>query len=352
MHSTETVRACAVCGSQIAPQLLSCPSCQSLVHAARLNTLATEATRQQHAGDLSAALAAWRTALALLPGDSRQYQTILAEVTALSQQLDRGAATSAPAVTPEAAPRSWRSRGLHGLGALGIVALLLWKLKFVLVVLLSKAKFLLFGLTKATTSFSMLLSLGVYWTQWGWQFALGLVVSIYIHEMGHVAALKRFGIAATAPMFIPGFGALVRLNQYPATPQEDARVGLAGPLWGLGAAGAAYLVFLSTGWAIWAAIARVGAWINLFNLLPLWQLDGGRGFRALSRQQRWLAVLALALLWYVTDEGLFMLLALAAVLRACAADTSATPDQRTLLHYVGLVAALAYLCTRSVPVQP
>ena len=124
----------------------------------------------------------------------------------------------------------------------------------------------------------MLLSMGVYWTAWGWRFALGLVLSIYIHEMGHVAALQRYGIKATAPMFIPGFGAMVRLNQYPANPAEDARVGLAGPLWGLGAAVFAYAVFLATAIPFWAAIARTGALINLFNLLPIWQLDGGRGY--------------------------------------------------------------------------
>lgn len=311
-----------------------------------------EAERLQQAEDPSATLATWRTALELLPADSRQYQTILAEVTALSQRIDTGEPATARVLMPEPARPPQQSRWLARLAALGAAALLMWKLKFVLVFLLTKAKLLVLGLTKATTLFSMLLSLGVYWTQWGWQFALGLVVSIYIHEMGHVAALQRFGIPATAPMFIPGFGALVRMRQYPATPQEDARVGLAGPLWGLGAALAAYVVFLATGWASWAAIARVGAWINLFNLLPVWQLDGSRGFRALSRGQRWLAVLALALLWYTTGEGLLVLLVLVAGLRACASDASATPDQRTLLHYVGLVVALAWLCTVHVPLQP
>ena len=74
--------------------------------------------------------------------------------------------------------------------------------------LLTKGKLLLFGLSKGTTFLSMLAALGVYWTLWGWKFALGFVLSIYVHEMGHVAAMKRFGLAATAPMFIPGFGAL------------------------------------------------------------------------------------------------------------------------------------------------
>ena len=76
----------------------------------------------------------------------------------------------------------------------------------------------------------------VYWSLFGWKFALGFVLSIYIHEMGHVIALRKYGIAATSPMFIPFVGAIVRLRQYPANVAQDARVGLAGPIWGLGAA--------------------------------------------------------------------------------------------------------------------
>ena len=94
-------------------------------------------------------------------------------------------------------------------------------------------------------------------------------------------------------MFIPGLGAIVRLKQYPADPREDARVGLAGPISGLGAAIASYLLFLVTGWEGWAAIAKAGAVLNLFNLMPLGPLDGGRAFRsstrphAGSRQRPW-----------------------------------------------------------------
>src|SRR5213076_3474994 len=91
----------------------------------------------------------------------------------------------------------------------------------------------LLGLTKAITFVSMLLSAGVYWTIWGWKFAVGVVLSIYVHETGHTQALQRYGIQATAPMFIPGIGAVIRLKQYPTDAREDARVGLAGPLWGL-----------------------------------------------------------------------------------------------------------------------
>src|SRR6185295_6272463 len=118
----------------------------------------------------------------------------------------------------------------------GAVGALLAKFKWVVLFLLGKGKILLAGLLKAPTFLSMALALGVYATAFGWKFALGLVVSIYVHEMGHVVWLRRYGIPATAPMFVPGLGAFVRLNQRPATVGEDARVGLAGPVWGAAAA--------------------------------------------------------------------------------------------------------------------
>ena len=95
---------------------------------------------------------------------------------------------------------------------------------------------------------------GVYWSIYGWPLALGLVVSIYIHEMGHVAMLRRLGIGASAPMFIPGVGALVMLKQRVDDPLTDAKIGLAGPVWGLGAAVAAFAAYLVTGAKIWLAI--------------------------------------------------------------------------------------------------
>lgn len=329
---------CPECGTGIAPALKSCPSCRRLVHADELKQLAAEAEEASRAGDGSAALARWREALDLLPPDSRQYQVIWEKVTGLSRQVSEVPAT-------ERSSKGWLKAG----SGLGVAGLFLWKFKFLLVFLLSKAKLLLFGLTKASTFLSMLLSLGVYWAAWGWKFALGLVLSMYVHEMGHVAALRRFGIKATAPMFVPGLGAFVRLKQYPANPREDARVGLAGPLWGMGAALAVYLTYLGTGWASWAAIARVGAWINLFNLMPIWQLDGGRGFRALSRGERWIAALALAAMWSWTGEGLLVLLLLVALARAFADEGAAAPDRVALFQYVLLVVVLSALAVLPVP---
>ena len=113
------------------------------------------------------------------------------------------------------------------------------------VLVVGKLKFLLLGLTKMSTFVSMF---GVHRACTG-RFTAGRSplawpVSIYVHEMGHVAMLRRLGINAGAPLFIPGVGALVMLKQHVTDPVADARIGLAGPVWGLGAALAAWAIYL------------------------------------------------------------------------------------------------------------
>ncbi|MCY1036808.1 site-2 protease family protein [Corallococcus sp. BB11-1] len=329
---------CEGCGSELAPRLLTCPSCRKLVHGQTLKQLAADA---QAAADRSApteALSLWRQALDLLPAGTSQHAQVLARVEALSQQVD-----ALGLKVPLAEAERRRSGMPKVLASLGAVGLLLWKFKFVLVLLLGKGKLLLLGLTKASTVFSMALAAGVYWTVWGWPFALGLVACIYVHEMGHVAALRNFGMQASAPMFIPGLGAFVRLKQSPVDGREDARVGLAGPIWGSAAAVAAMGAALVTGWKGLGAIAHAAAWLNLFNLLPVWQLDGGRGFRALARKQRWLAVGVLGATWFFTGETLLLLIAAAAAYRAFASPAPEEGDTRTLVEYSVLVAGLGAL---------
>lgn len=337
--------ACPQCGTHLARALLVCPGCRRLVHAKHLAVLAAEARAAADAGDTLGALQRWRSALELLPPESRQHQAIADTVVTLSRAVDAsGSSPDGVATSPNGVPpRRPASPLLHAAAAAGGLALLLWKFKFIAVAVLSKLKLLIGGFSSGGTVLTMLLSLGVYWTAWGWKFALGLVLSIYVHEMGHIAALRRYGIRATAPMFIPGLGALIRLRQHPVDAREDARIGLAGPVWGLGAATVAYGVALATGWPSWAAIAKVGAWINLFNLLPLGPLDGGRGFRALSRNQRWLAVLAILVTWYFSHEGLLALIAIVAVLYAVGGADNAPGDRTALLTYIVLVVLLTAL---------
>src|SRR5258708_24000683 len=113
---------------------------------------------------------------------------------------------------------------------------------------------------------------GVYWALYGWAFALGIVFSIYIHEMGHVLTLRRYGIPADPPMFIPGLGAFIRLRRLSITPIQDSRIGLAGPIYGLGAAVVALALWYVTGSKPSAPIAHFRAALNLFNLIPVSQL--------------------------------------------------------------------------------
>jgi len=338
VSSTLTIQrlACAGCGTELAITLLRCPSCRRLVHADALGRLAAEAEAHEAAGRRDEALASWRQALELLPADAGQVETIRHRIGALAD-AGEAAAKPAPDFTKRFGP------------VLGGLLLVLWKAKVLVFFLLTKAKFLLLGLTKMGTLLSMLAAAGVYWTLWGWKFAFGVVGSIYVHEMGHVAALRRYGIKASAPMFLPGIGAVIRLRQHPATVGEDARVGLAGPIWGLGAALAAYAIYLATDAPIWAAIAHFGAWVNLFNLLPFWQLDGGRGFRALTRRERWIATGALVAIWFATAEPLLVLLAVVAAVSAFAASPD-EPDGAALGMYVGLALALAALSRIHVPV--
>ena len=333
-----TSTACARCGTEVAPGLLACPQCRALVHAEDLKRIAADAERAEREGDRATATSRWQDALRLLPPDTQQAKVIASKIETLGGQMLSSAGSKEPG----------RTHGLlKGGSMLGVVALLLWKFKFLVVLLLTKGKLLLLGLTKMSTLTSMFVFFGVYWSIWGWPFALGFVLSIYIHEMGHVAWLARYGIRASAPMFIPGLGAMVRMKEYPQTPGIDARVGLAGPLWGLGAVVAAWLAYLATGAEIWGAIAKVSAWVNLFNLLPIGPLDGGRGFRALTKQERLFAAAVIGATWFVTAEPLLILLLIAALFQVFG-KTADKPDTPVFLWYVAMVALLAAFSTLGV----
>jgi Zn-dependent protease len=270
------------------------------------------------ARDWQGARQAWVKALELLPPDSEEYRTTKTRIENIDLQLS------------DKSP--WK-KALTKLGPIGTF----------LVVALSKGKLLLLGLTKLSTFASMLAFFAVYWSIFGWKFALGFVLSIYIHEMGHVMALRKYNIAASAPMFIPFVGAIVRMKQYPHNVSEDARVGLAGPIWGLGSAVAAWLAAITTGLPIWYAIAHTAAWLNLFNLLPIWQLDGGRGFRALTRKQRLIAAAVAVGMWAVTHQTILLLIALGAGYRLFSRDYPAEDDNIILMQYAGLIVLLSML---------
>lgn len=177
---------------------------------------------------------------------------------------------------PDESPRSRRDsffrRRIAPLGA-ALLALLA-KLKTILL-FLGQFKLLV-------TAGSMAVSVVAYATIWNWRFALGFVVLLLVHEMGHVIALRREGIHASAPMFIPFLGAVVSSRSLGDDALAEARVGLAGPVLGSIGAGACLLVWKLTGHDYWRALGFTGLFLNLFNLLPVVPLDGGRAMAAMS----------------------------------------------------------------------
>ena len=333
----ERGRACAGCGTEIAPSLLVCPSCGALVHRDRLTSLASEAALATSTGEHARAVTLWREALTLLPEGTRQYAAVADHLGAAASASDAAVGAEARKGPP---PGSFWAKVLAPLGTAG---LLIWKLKVILIALLMKGKLLLIGLTKIGTLVSMLASFGVYWAVWGWTYAAAIVGSIYVHEIGHVAALRRRGMPASAPLFIPGVGAFVRMHQHASTPREDADIGLAGPVWGLVTAVVALALFLTTHSAFWLAIAHTVGWITLFNLTPVWQLDGSRGFHALSKSQRWLMTGFIAIVWVMTREGLLVLVALAAGWRAFEKQPDRPNDWRIFTYFALLLVAAASL---------
>jgi Zn-dependent protease len=162
-----------------------------------------------------------------------------------------------------------------GLAVAGLIAVKLAAKLKALLLLLPKLKLL-------TTSGSMLVSVAAYSLIWGWKFAVGFVVLLFVHEMGHVIQLRREGIAASAPVFIPFMGAVVWSKSLGGNALAEARVGLAGPI--LGSLGAALLIPIAdaSGNELWRALAFTGFFLNLFNLLPVLPLDGGRAMAAMA----------------------------------------------------------------------
>jgi Zn-dependent protease len=317
---------CASCGTELSPDALVCPACAALVHSEQLKQLAADAEAATRAGDAAGARNHWTAAVALLPADAQQHAVIRERLAELTRSIDT---TSSDGATAGTEKLPWWRRGWPGLATGALL-------------LVSKLKFLLLGLTKASTFVSMFAFFGVYWSIYGWPLALGLVFSIYIHEMGHVAMLSRCGIAASAPMFIPGLGALVQLKQRVDDPLTDAKIGLAGPIWGLGAAIAALAVYELSHAKIWLAIAQLTAFLNLFNLTPIWQLDGSRGVHVLARGERWALVAAIAVALLLTEQRLLFVVGAVAVWRSFQRDAG-PGDTRTLATFVMLIIALAWL---------
>ncbi len=258
------------------------------------------------------------------------------------------AAESGVAGLPPAHPPADRTGWRRLLGPLIVVGALLAKFKGVLL-LLPKLKVL-------TTSASMLVSIAVYGVIWGWPFGVGIVLLLLVHEMGHVVQLRREGIEASAPMFIPFLGAVVAAKSLGDDAAAEARVGLAGPV--LGSLGTVALipVWLITGNEFWQALAFTGFFLNLFNLLPVVPLDGGRAMAAMAPWMWFVGLAAMVAFAIAFPNPIILVIVLLAGFetwrrwkerRAGGEQTTAyyrvSRGQRLMIGavYIGLIAALA-----------
>jgi Zn-dependent protease len=208
-------------------------------------------------------------------------------------------AAGGQASTGSASP--WKKR-LAALGPIGVVLIFaLGKLKFLIPLL----KF-----TKFSTLITMFVAVWAYALFFGWPFAVGFVLLIFVHELGHGLVMQQQGIHAGAPVFIPFVGAVIAMKSLPRNAYVEALVGIGGPI--LGSVGA--LACLIVGWLtdarIWYALANTGFLINLFNLIPISPLDGGRIVGVLSRWL-WAAGYAIGIIvFFVTKSPILFLILL------------------------------------------
>ena len=226
---------------------------------------------------------------------------------------------------------------------------------------MAKLLILLFGALKLgkvlPAALSMLLTIGAYALMFGWQFAVGFVLLILVHEMGHYVAARSRGLSVGLPTFIPFVGAWVELKDMPHDAETEAFVGIAGPFVGTLGALACYYLARGADSPLLLALAYSGFFINLFNLIPLSPFDGGRITAAIS-PRLWLigAPLLVALFLYRPSPLLILMaiLALPNVLKAWRGLRTpeeeryyAVGTQTRLTYgtfYLGLAVFLALMC--------
>jgi len=310
---------CSRCMGVLAPAALVCSNCHALVHAARLEQLAASARLHEEHQEIMAARGDWLKALDLLPPDSAQAEWIRGN----AKRLD-ALATS----TPTAGVRhAWAKR----LGPFAPIAILLANGKFLLA--LFKMKFLL----------SLGTFVAFYWALYGAKLGVGFAILLLVHEMGHFVDIRRRGLPADMPVFLPGFGAYVRWAALGVSAQTRAFVSLAGPLAGAIGAAVCALLWKETGDAFWIGLASLSALLNVLNLIPIWVLDGGQAIAALNKTERIVLSAAAVLFAALFGQPAFLLVAGGAGYRVFSKDIPEEPSHTAMAYYLLVLAALGYI---------
>jgi Zn-dependent protease len=205
-----------------------------------------------------------------------------------------------------------------------------------------------------TSGGSMLLSLLVYGMMFGWRYAAGFLLLLFVHEMGHYVAARQRGLRVGLPTFIPFVGAWVALNDLPHDVETEAYIGMAGPVAGTVAAMACYFAARDNDSQLLLALAYSGCMLNLFNLIPLSPLDGGR-ITAIISPKVWLAgVPLLAALFFYRPSPMLILVGILALpqLKAALSGSAGSAQYyeakletrvNYAVMYLGLVAFLAMM---------
>ena len=316
----EPIRNCHNCGASLPLGALACDQCHSLVHSEELVRISARAKSLEAQDQLLPAREEWLKALPLLPANSTQAEWIRGQVYKLEL-----AAKVAPA--PEE-KHAWTRK----LGPLAPIA-----------ILLAKSKTLLLAIFKLKFLFSLFAFMGVYWTLFGPAFGVGFVVLILVHELGHYIDIRRRGLPADMPVFLPGLGAYVRWRAIGVTRQTRAAVSLAGPLAGFLGAAVCAALWYRTANGLWAALARSTAGLNILNLIPVWVLDGGQAATALSKAERFALLAVCLLLWLFVGEGMFFLVAAGVTYRLFTKDLPPQPSPAIAAYFVTVLAALGAL---------
>jgi Zn-dependent protease len=266
-----------------------CDYCRTLVHGDQMEQLAAVARTTEARGDLELARQQWLAALPLLPPQSKQAEWIRGH----ADELQKTAYEAHRPKDPNA-----QSKWVKRLGPLAPIA-----------VLLAKFKGFFFVLLKFKSALSLIAFFGFYWAAFGKWFGIGFASLILIHEMGHYIEVKRRGLPADMPVFLPGLGAYVKWQAMGVTLETRAAVSLAGPLAGFLSSAACGLIFLKTGDPIWAALAKTGAWLNALNLIPIWVLDGAGAAISLNRVEKVMVMATAVGMGYAVDSKVFYFVA-------------------------------------------
>jgi Zn-dependent protease len=319
----DLIRNCKRCGRELAPGALACGGCHALVHSHELERLAAEAKALEARGELQQAREKWLTGLDLLPPESKQADWIKRHVAELSAAGDTTQMDTAPLSDA-------RIQAAAQIGPVSVLDAKRGVPRTARVNLASLLSFVAF--------------IAIYWAASGMKFGVGFAVLILIHEMGHFVDIKRRGLPADMPVFLPGLGAYVRWQALGVSIETRAAISLAGPLAGLLASVACAALWWQTGNPLWAELARVGAILNLLNLIPVWVLDGGQAVLALGKNERIILGGTCVALGLVLGQNMFFLVALGAGYQAVfAGDLPARASRVTTIYYLAVLIALGVM---------